>query len=234
MEIKTQDILERIKNLVENLKEVFGERIIFSKYEIEENVCIEAELDEKAFTILFVDNEYVRVFIPKDFFEDLEKLLTPVIKKSLKRYEHFAYNSGKKTRVLEWDMKKTFEKRRKQILNEGPTDGVTFYWGNSGTIKSSPSILAFRHELIFKPLPKEQRLTEKTLLDLERRIAKSVRIHEQAEIMSEYYAAHPFEAARKRENEELREQVKKLSNEVEELKGNKEEKEEEKGNAKKK
>lgn len=218
MEIKTQDILERIKNLVKNLKEEFGDRIIFSKCEFEENVCIEAELDEKAFTILFVDDEYLRVFIPSKYFDELEKLLTPVIKKSLKRYEHFAYNKGEKVRVLEWDMKKTFEKRRKQILNEGPTDGVTFYWGSSGTIKSSPSLLAFRHGLLFIPLPKEQRLTEEKLIALERRIAKAVRKNEEMLIMSEYYAEHPYEAARERENEELREKVNKLTKEVEELK----------------
>lgn len=218
MEIKTQDILERIKDLVEKLKEKYGDRIVFSKCELEDDICIEARLDEKAFTILFVDDEYLRVFIPSKYFDELEKLLTPVIKKSLKRYEHFAYNKGEKVRVLEWDMKKSFEKRKHEILNNGPTEYVTFYWVNSGTIKSSPSLLAFRHGLLFRPLPKEQRLTEETLIALERRIAKAVRKNEEMLIMSEYYAEHPYEAARERENEELREKVNKLTKEVEELK----------------
>ena len=219
-----KDALERIKKLVEELKEQFGDRLEFSECELEDNVRIEAALDGKEFSILYIDDEYLRVFIPQKCFKELEEELTPIIKKSLHRPQHVAYNQNQKIRVLEWDTQKSFEKRKKEILNNGPTDHVTFYWGNNGTIKSSPSMLAFRHDLIFRPVPKEQRLTEETLILLERRIAKAAAKNEQMLIMSEYYAAHPYEASERRKNEELREQVDKLTKEVEELKENKEEK----------
>ena len=203
-----KEALERIKKLVEELKEQFGERMEFIECELENDVRIEAALDGKQFSILYIDDEYLRVFIPQEYFKELEEALTPIIKKSLHRAQHVAYNQNQNIRVLEWDTKKSFEQRKKEILNNGPTNRVTFYWGSNGGIKSSPSILAFRHDLIFRPVPKEQRLTEETLILLERRIAQATARNEQMLIMSEYYAAHPFEASRAREERENSEEAK--------------------------
>lgn len=54
-------------------------------------------------------------------------------------------------------------------------------------IKRSRSILAKRKNM-FVPLPKKQRLTDRTLVLLERRIARSVRKNESMLSLSEDYA----------------------------------------------
>ena len=103
-----KEALERIKKLVEELKEQFGERMEFIECELENDVRIEAALDGKQFSILYIDDEYLRVFIPQEYFKELEEALTPIIKKSLHRPQHVAYNQNQNIRVLEWDTKKSF------------------------------------------------------------------------------------------------------------------------------
>lgn len=184
-----KDVLERIKAIINELKEKFGDRIIFDECSFEDDhAAIFAKIDGKKFTITYTDNEFFRVIISSKNFLYLEELLTPVITKNIRRRNHIAYNinfHGRLARVLEWDTVKSFKERKQEILNNGPVNGVTFYYGTS---KQSPSLLAFRHELIFTPLPKEQRLTEDGLLNFERKIAKIAAKNERMQILSEKYA----------------------------------------------
>lgn len=183
------DVLGRIRALINDLKEKFGDRIIFDECEFKDDyTAIFARLDGKKFAMIYTDNEFFRVIVSSKNVSYLEELLTPIIRKNIRRRNYVAYNKsfhGRLARVFEWDMVKSFKERTQEILNEGPVNGVTFYYGTS---KQSPSLLAFRHELIFTPLPKEQRLTEDGLLKFEREIAKITAKNERMQILSEKYA----------------------------------------------
>ncbi len=158
---------------------------------------MKGKIDDIPFKISFNSKQGLKFITSNEISEDLLDNVRRVLLKATGYFHsHVQYDKKKNDKwasVIEWDFKDSDKLLFKYDCNEKMPDDIKNVHCYSGGLEVSYSILAYSDE-IFKPLPKEQQLTEKTLIDLERLVAKSARIHDVEAVLSEYYASRSLPA----------------------------------------
>ena len=188
--------------MVKDINELFNllKNELDSKVELvkidNEKVKVKGKIDDIPFMISFNSKKGLKFVASQELSDTLIDDIRRILLKATGYFHsHVQYDKKKNDKwasVIEWDFKNPDQLLYKYDNNEKLVDikNVHCY---SGGLEVSYSILAYADE-IFKPLPKEQQLTEETLIALERLVAKSSRIHDAEARLSEYYASHSLPA----------------------------------------
>lgn len=178
-----------VNELCESLKEVLDTRLNIKKVDNETGV-MSGFIDGIEFALLYRPKSGLRFFTEPDK-EELISEIRRILYKAINFREYVGYdlkNGDNWYSVLEWSfidpMGLAYNLEHKKTKYE--VKNVNSY---DGGLTVSYSILAYK-DRIFVPLPKEQQLTEKSLIDLERKVAKSARIHDAEAALSVLYASH--------------------------------------------
>ncbi len=177
-----------VNELCESLKEVLDTRLNIKKVDNETGV-MSGFIDGIEFALLYRPKSGLRFFTEPDK-EELISEIRRILYRAINFREYVGYdlkNGDNWYSVLEWSfidpMGLAYNLEHKKTKYE--VKNVNSY---DGGLTVSYSILANK-DRIFVPLPKEQQLTEKSLIDLERKVAKSARIHDAEAALSVLYAS---------------------------------------------
>lgn len=177
-----------VNELSEALKKVLDTRLSIKKVDNETGL-MSGFIDGIEFALQYRPQSGLRFFTEPDK-EELISEIRRILYKAINFREYVGYdlkNGDDWYSVLEWSfidpMGLAYNLEHKKTKYE--VKNVNSY---DGGLTVSYSILAHK-DRIFVPLPKEQQLTEKSLIDLERKVAKSARRHDAEAALSELYAS---------------------------------------------
>ena len=182
-----------VKELCEELKEILGDRLDIKTIDNETGV-MSGFIDGVEFALQYRPKSGLKFFTEPNK-EELINEIRRILYKTIDFEKYVGYDLKCEDNwysVLEWSfidpMGLSYNLEHKKTENE--IKNVNCY---DRGLTVSYSILEYA-DRIFVPLPKEQQLTEKSLIDLERSVAKSSRIHDVEAVLSEYYASRSLPA----------------------------------------